>query len=332
MVAVPEIREYPRRVRRIERLINLIAALLETSRPMTAEQIKTGIAGYEQGNHEAFRRSFERDKKDLRDMGIPIETRPVSDDPFQEHVEGYIIPKDRYYLPDLDLEPDELAALKLASDAVLGGGEAAAAGLMKLSVDVPDSLGGPKLTWSAEVASESPLLSPLYSALLERVPVSFDYEPAKGPVATRRLEIYRLAHRHGNWYAIGRDLDRDEPRSFKLARIQGPVERLEGTYEMPKYFDAEAHIGGEAFEVGAGSETGTIRFSPALRWWAEQNMGNSPSTDGPDGSLDVEVPIGNLSALVSWVIAFGGGAEIVGPPVAREALLEHLLPFAEVTS
>ena len=298
---------------------------------MTAEQIKTGIAGYEQENHEAFRRSFERDKKDLRDMGIPIETRPVTEDPFQEHVEGYIIPKDRYYLPDLDLEPDELAALKLASDAILGGGEDAAAGLMKLSVDVPDSLGGPKLTWSAEVAAESPLLSPLYSALLERVPVTFNYEPVKGPVAARRLEIYRLAHFHGHWYVIGRDLDRDEPRSFKLVRIQGQVERLDGTYDIPKDFDAEAHIGGEAFEVGAGSEVGTIRFSDELRWWAEQNMVDSPSSEGPDGSLDVKVPIGNLSALVSWVIAFGGGVEIVEPPVARKALVDHLAPFTGAT-
>jgi proteasome accessory factor B len=141
-----------------------------------------------------------------------------------------------------------------------------------------------------------------------------------------------LAHRHGNWYVVGRDLDRDEPRSFKLARINGSVETLEGSYAIPKDFDAEAHVGGEAFEVGAGGTTGTIRFSSELRWWPEQNMADSASAEGPQGSLEVEVPIGNMSALVSWVIAFGGGVQIVSPGSARQALLDHLAPFAEAAS
>lgn len=326
MASGRKIPEYPRRVRRIERLINLIAALLETARPMTAEQIKTGIAGYEQGNHEAFRRAFERDKKDLRDMGIPIETRPVSEDPFQEHVEGYIIPKDRYYLPELDLEPDELAALRLAADAIMGSGDDAAAGLMKLSVDVPDSLGGPRVTWSAEVAAESPLLAPLYSALLERRPVSFEYETASGETARRSLEAYSLTHSRGNWYVVGRDQDRGELRSFKLARIKGLIEVGEGTYEIPKDFDPIEHLGGAAFEVGAG-EVGTVRFSSELRWWAEQNLSDKPTKEGPDGSLDVELSIGKPDALVSWVIGFGGGVEIVSPASARQALVDHLAPY-----
>lgn len=324
-------REYPRRVRRIERLINLIAALLETARPMTAEQIKRGIAGYEQGNHEAFRRAFERDKKDLRDMGIPIETRPVTEDPFQEHVEGYIIPKDRYYLPELDLEPDEFAALKLASDAIMGSAENAAAGLMKLSVDVPDSLGGPRVTWSAEIAAESPLLGPLYSALLERRPVAFDYESSSGELTRRRLQSYSLAHSRGLWYVVGHDLDRGEPRSFRLARIKGLIDELEGTYEIPREFDAIAHLGGEAFEVGA-SEFGTVRFSSDLRWWAEQNLADKPSTENPDGSLDVEVPIGRPDALVTWVIGFGGGVQIVAPDSLRRVMVEHLRPFVGARS
>ncbi len=64
-------------MRRIERLINLIAALLETSRPMSAEDIRRNIAGYDQPSHDAFRRAFERDKGSLRAMGIPLDVRPV---------------------------------------------------------------------------------------------------------------------------------------------------------------------------------------------------------------------------------------------------------------
>jgi proteasome accessory factor B len=69
-------------MQRIERLLNLIAALLDSARPMTAEEIRSRIAGYDQANHEAFRRAFERDKDALRGMGIPLEVR--STDPFAE--------------------------------------------------------------------------------------------------------------------------------------------------------------------------------------------------------------------------------------------------------
>src|ERR671916_3228940 len=127
-------------MRRIERLVNLIAALLETLRPLTAEDIRHQVAGYGGTSLEAFRRSFERDKETLRDMGVPLEIVPT--DAFSEQADGYIIPKDKYYLPELDLEPEELAALKLAADAVMSGGDQAGAGLMKLSIDVgDDSLG-----------------------------------------------------------------------------------------------------------------------------------------------------------------------------------------------
>src|ERR671919_1957396 len=80
---------YPRLMRRIERLINLIAALLEARHPMTAEDIRQSIAGYEQSSREAFRRSFERDKEALRAMGIPLELTP---DP-ATGTDAYHIPK-----------------------------------------------------------------------------------------------------------------------------------------------------------------------------------------------------------------------------------------------
>src|SRR5918992_1189633 len=108
-------------VRRIERLINLIAALLESRRPLTAEEIRAEIAGYDQETHEAFRRAFERDKEALRAMGVPLEVRPT--DPFSDQADGYFIDKSSYYLPELDLAPDELAALRLAADSVLGAKE-----------------------------------------------------------------------------------------------------------------------------------------------------------------------------------------------------------------
>ena len=315
-------------MRRIERLINLIAALLETSAPMTADDIRHRIAGYEAGTLEAFRRSFERDKADLRAMGIPIELRRI--DPLSE-VEGYVIPKSLYYLPQLDLEPDELAALRLAAESVLGGGDVAESGLMKLSVDAAaESWGGPRVVWGAGVAAEQPALAALYAALLERRAVSFGYRGAAAEESReRRIDPYGLVHRRGNWYLVGNDRDKGEIRAFKVTRMDGEPRVLEDRYEVPEGFRAEEHVAGEAWELGGAPATATVRFAPEVRWWAEQNHPDAPRRERPGGAVDVELQVSNVDALVSWAIGLGAGVEIVDPLSARAALLEHLAPFLE---
>jgi proteasome accessory factor B len=319
-------------MRRIERLINLIAALLEARRPMTAEEIRERIAGYEQTSHEAFRRSFERDKEALRAMGIPLE---LASDP-ATGADAYHIPKSRYYLPDLDLEPAELAALRIAADAILGSADAVRAGMMKLAADsdLPPSSGpsgGGRIAWGADIAAEQPLLGPLYAAVLERSPLTFGYQRGGSDTADpRRVEPYSLVHRRGHWYLVGRDQDRDAVRSFKVSRIRTAVETGPGTYTVPPQFDAGTHLSGEPWEVGGeDSGTATIRFSESLRWWAEQNFPDAPSSEGADGALLVELPVANIDALVSWVIGFGGEVEIVGPSQARQRLLTHLSAFTD---
>jgi predicted DNA-binding transcriptional regulator YafY len=313
-------------MRRIERLINLIAALLETPAPMTAEDIRTRIAGYEGTTLEAFRRSFERDKADLRAMGIPIELRRID---VLSETEGYVIPKSLYYLPQLDLEPDELAALKLAAESVLGGGDVAESGLMKLSVDAAaESWGGPRVVWGADLAAEQPALAAIYPALLERRSVAFRYRGAAASEGSEReVDAYGLVHRRGNWYVVGRDRAKDDVRAFKVARIEGEPRLLESLYEVPDGFRAEEHVAGEAWELGAAAATATVRFDADVRWWAEQNHPDAPRRERPGGAVDVELRVSNVDALVSWAIGLGPGVEILSPESARAALLAHLAPF-----
>ena len=319
-------------MRRIERLINLIAALLETPRPMTAEDIRNEIHGYdEQPTHEAFRRAFERDKESLRAMGIPIEMKPVTPDPFSEHVEGYYIPKESYYLPELDLEPDEVTALRLAAEAVMGGDEAAASGLMKLSAEGPmPGWSGPRVMWGADRATEQALLAPIYNALLGRTPLKFNYSPLKGELGERTVEPYGLVYRRGNWYLVARDTAKDALRSFRLSRVDGATEPQEGTYEIPADFDAAAYLEGESFEIGdEAPSNAVVRFPAALTWWAEQNMAGAPITTRDDGSSEVEVPVSNADALVSWVLNAGPGVEVLSPPEMRAAVVHRLEAFLE---
>lgn len=315
-------------MRRIERLINLVAALLETTRPMSADDIRNNIAGYgEAASFEAFRRMFERDKESLRNIGIPLEVVPL--DSYEDRRDGYIIPKARYYLPEIDFEPDEVAALRIVAQSLVRGGDQAEAGVLKLSIDNPGGgWSGPRLRWGADLAAEEPALGPLYSAVLDRVPVAFRYRSARAEGSSpREVEGYGLLHRWGHWYLVGRDRADDVVKSFKVARIEKAVRRLEGSYEVPADFDASEHLAGEAFTVGDEQIKATIRFAPTMRWWAEQNMSAAPSHEGPDGSLDVEMKVGNLDALVSWLIELGPGVEIVSPPEARSHLLEHLKTY-----
>jgi proteasome accessory factor B len=315
---------YPRHMRRIERLINLIAALLETSRPLTAEDIRQEISGYDQGNADAFRRAFERDKEALRAMAIPLELR--KSDPFSDVEDAYIIPKDKYYLPELDLDPEELAALGVAARAVLGATDHATSGLLKLTTEasVP-TWGEPRLLWGADVAAEQPLLGPLYGALLDRKAVRFNYR-SSGGTGQRTIEGYGLVHRRGNWYLVGNDPNDGVVKSFRVSRMAA-VEATEASYEIPAGFVAGDRLDHEPWELGPDPlQEATILFSESMRWWAEQNLPEANQQERDEGLL-VTVPFSNLDALVVWLLGFGAAVKLIEPASARERLLQHLAPY-----
>lgn len=315
-------------MRRIERLINLIIALLEARLPMSAEEIRTRIAGYDQPNFEAFRRAFERDKEALRAMGVPLVVQKVN--PLDEHSDGYTIPKDRYYLPQLDLEPDELAALRIATEAVLGSTEEAESGWLKLSVDAEVAPhGGPRVRWGADLDADQPTLGVLYEAQLDRRPVRFTYRVASGEESVREVEPYGLINRRGHWYLVGRDVDRSAERSFRLSRVRGTVEVLEGSYDVPSGFKAESHLPADAWEIGEEPVEAVLRFDRSMRWWIEQNLPDLHQSEAPEGSLDVTLTVANVDALVSWALGFGERIEILAPEEARRRLLKRLDPLLE---
>lgn len=311
---------------RVERLINLIAALLDSPRPMTAEEIRTRISGYDSPTDEAFRRTFERDKADLKAIGIPIE---LVEDPWGG-VPSYTIPKERYYLPDLDLEPDELAALRIAANAVLGSQGAAGSGLLKLSVAGPEvPWTGARLSWNADVAATEPLLSPLYEAISERRVVSFTYLSAGGPEArTRKVEPFALVHRRGHWYLIGRDREVAATRTFKLSRMTPPIEVGTETFTPPADLDPEAHIGGDSWTTGDDTILARVRFAEPVAWWARQAFPPERIAQAPSEAVDVEFPVASLDALSSFLAWWGTDVEVLQPPEARQHVVARLRALA----
>src|SRR3954451_22863682 len=207
--------------RRTERLLNLVICLLHTRAYLTADRIRELVAGYDEApTDEAFKRMFERDKEDLRDLGIPLETGATTawdDEP------GYRIAQRDYALPDITLEPDEAAAVGLAarmwSSASMGA--AATRGLRKLDAagvelaPLPEGL-QPRLEASG---AAFPLLA---EAVHDGRVVTFDYRTGAGVEQSRRtVEPWGVVWWHGRWYLVGHDRDRAAVRVFRISRIAG---------------------------------------------------------------------------------------------------------------
>src|SRR5215211_7844316 len=163
-----------------ERLLNLVICLLSTRRPLTKAQIRQAVPQYaENASTEAFERMFERDKDELRDLGIPLLTS--FDNPLFEDEVGYRVDRAAYALPEVSFEPDELAVLGLASrvwqQATLAGPASRALIKLKAAGVEPDesSLVGIE----PRVRTSEPAFEPIYAAVRDRQPVSFPYRAAR---------------------------------------------------------------------------------------------------------------------------------------------------------
>lgn len=300
---------------KLERLLNLMAALLETERPLTAEQIRTRIEGYPEAA-ASFRRSFERDKDDLREMGVPISVEPVpgSDPP----VDGYRIPKDEYYLDDPGLDPDELAALHLAASAVRVEGLSGAEAIRKLG----GASGAVQDSEALVSVPSDPRLSVLFDAIAQRRIVRFPYRDADREVEPGRLDLVR-----GRWYLTGHDRTRDGERHFRLDRIDGDVE-----VGPPSEFDRTIPATGvrlQPWELGdSAPRTARVLVDPDQATWATHHVGE-PAEVRPDGSIVLEFPVTNEAAFRSFVLTFLEHAEILEPPDIRDAMVAWLRDLAE---
>ncbi len=305
---------------RLERLINLVAALLHAERPLTADELRHRLPGYAE-DHGAFRRAFERDKEALRDLGIPVVLEAV-DDAAQPGVVGYRIPKEAYYLQDPGLAPDELAALHLAASAVRLEGANGVEALWKLGGELAEQgpLGGAGPMSSAVAALPGTAhLGPVFAAISARRRIGFTHRGRR-----RHVDPWRLSFRNGHWYLAGLDHDAGEERTFRLDRLESDVEVTgdEGAFERP------AHAGGQTppWEMG-GEEPLTARLlvDSGQAAWAAGHVGPE-AVEGwrPDGSVVLAVRVTNRDAFRSFVLGFLDHAEVLGPPELRAEMIEWL--------
>ncbi len=300
-------------VDRLERLVNLVVALLDTERPLTREELRQRVGGYSEDN-DNFHRNFERDKDLLRQMGIPVVAEGLGANLPAEAATGYRIPRDLYELPDPGLDAEELMALSLAVSAVEFDGSASGAAttaLRKLAgpgPTAPEGLAGPQSP-VADVPSDE-RVSALFSAVTERRVVRFDY----GGVA-RRVDPYRLSYRQGRWYLAGYDHGREGERLFRTDRIAGTVvlEDDAGAFERP-----QGTVAGPPppWRLGEDEEIVVdLRVDASQAPWVSSLAGGGTvAQPGGDGLVYFQLPVTNRAAFRGFVLGLLDHAEVMGPP------------------
>jgi proteasome accessory factor B len=306
----------------LERLLNLVALLLEARTPMTFEQIRQTLSdAYGQQDKASAKRMFERDKDALRDYGIPLDL--VATDIWDVE-QGYTISKEKYYLPEIAFTPEELAALFVAAQTG-GGGDAAEQAVRKLLYGADGGVlagltGGP-------LASGTPgtLLLAAADAAQRRRRVRFGYRTSRGTANDRDVDAYAMLCRGGHWYLVGLDRERDAVRAFRLTRFTSDIADSGEGSEPPPTFRAADHVLAGPWGVGEPSASATVAFAPEVLWWATAGLtGVTTEEPGPDGWTQVTLPLGDVSDLAGWVLQFGPDALAVEPDELREEVLARL--------
>lgn len=295
---------------KIERLLTLLNVLVDAPRAISAEDLRERVPGYPEED-ASFKRAFERDKDDLRDMGVPllVETVPGSDPPRL----GYRVRRQDFELRDPGLEPDELEALNLAAAVTGMGGGVERRALLKLGAPAGDA---PEVELPAD-----PDLVAAFAGVAERRRLAFRYHDVD-----RDLHPYRLEFLRGRWYLNGFDRTRGSDRWFRMDRVQGGVEVVGEAEAFERPETAVPGLQLDPWVLGGASEPvdAEVWFDPAVSHSVRSVLpAEAVARDDADG-LVVRLRVTNREGFRSWVLSFGDRAEVLGPIELRDAVVAWL--------
>ena len=298
----------------VERLINLLAFLLDATRPVTAEEIRRTVPGYSQSSRQAFRRMFERDKDSLRRLGISLELRATD---VWDVEKGYVVPDENYRAIDPGFTEEERTALALAVHVVRAGGWSEGPHALH-------KLGGARLTApagpvAADLGLEQSRLSLLFQAVLERRRVSFVYRDR-----SRIVEPYGMCHRRGRWYFAGSAPgDPTGNRTYRVDRAEGmETTGPAGAFDRPAGFRARDILSSLPWEEGAESQVARVRWAARAAWWARRRFGDAKVVErGEDGSMVLDIPYSVGEHLINILLDMDDSVEVLAPPDLRERLV-----------
>lgn len=308
--------------------MNLTICLLMARRFVEREQIRELVEGYHGLSDQAFERTFERDKDDLRAMGVPVETG--SNSPLFPDEVGYRIRRRDFELPEIDFTPAELAALGVAStvwdDARLGGQATAALAKLRASGLDPDA--DRVATFAPTVGAREPAFETLWQATLAGQPVAFTYRGL-----ARVVEPWRLVNRKGAWYLIGLDRTRGEGRSYKVSRIEDAPRLAKGEVTPPDPAVVEEHVRSltarrdtiATIAVRDGAAPDLVRFARPVGPDPEPTPDADPAAQPPPGFTAWRLRVASDPADAAGDIAwYGADVVVLDPPELAAAVRAHL--------
>ncbi|BBZ43871.1 helix-turn-helix transcriptional regulator [Mycobacterium parmense] len=326
---------------KVERLVNLVIALLSTRGYITAEKIRSTVAGYaDSPSAEAFSRMFERDKNELRDLGIPLEVgRASASDP----AEGYRINRDAYALPPVELTPDEAAAVAVAtqlweSPELITATQGALLKLRAAGVDVdPSEIGAPVAIASPAgvpgLRGSEDVLGILLAAIDSRQAVQFPHRPSRAePYSTRTVEPWGVVTQKGRWYLVGHDRDRDDIRVFRLSRIGPEVTPIgpPGAVTVPADADLPGIVAQKVSELPAGGQARVwVADGRATALRRAARTVTARQLGGRAGEV-IELDVTSTDQLARDIAGCGADAVVLEPQSLRDDVLTRLRAQAGV--
>ncbi len=301
------------------RQLSLVAFLMAERRPLTARDVKSNVEGYSEMSDEAFARRFYSDRAELIALGVPLHSQR---DEFTGE-ELYTLRSEQYFLPQLRLEEDELAALQTALYLLEGQfayAEPLRLALQNLALGRPAPLEAP--TESAvrvnvlgnDYSPEMPgRLTKLESAISKQRTVKFTYWTiGRDETNERTVNPYALFSDNGVWYVVGHDLDRGDERMFRVSRIRGEIRfatRRERDFRPPDDFDPSVFRGRPPWQIGEPTGEARIEVSPDTAWWVERAFADRGEVDGGVFAT----PYADLGQLAAWVLRQDGRARPLEP-------------------
>lgn len=315
-----------------QRLVNLVICLRSTNAYLSAEEIRRMVQGYDDCENEAaFLRMFERDKRELRDVGVPLDQGPslAPGSPI-----GYRIPAHGYELPEITLTAEQTGVLAVAAEVWREGERAARAGgaLAKLTAAGIDPVHDVGATVSVKDPAELSTAAVVAEAVAEGAVVTFSHTPAGATEPTsRRVEPWWTGSRQGHWYLVGHDLDRGEPRTFRLVRMSKVrTSKARRSAAVPPTADVLRLL-----------DEAISRLNPLVEatvWVAEERAAELRAMAGAQtpahrfgragSDLEISAPLGELSSIVA---SQGADAVALRPADLRVRVVSILTAAQEAT-
>jgi proteasome accessory factor B len=319
--------------RKTERILNLTICLLVSGRYLSKSRIREAVEGYHDLSDAAFERTFERDKDELRALGVPIEVGGY--DPLFEDEAGYRIVASEFELPAIDLDAEEASVIGVAARvwqhaSVAESTQSALAKLRAAGVE-PDT--SQLASLEPSVSAREPAFETLWNSVLDRTRVSFVYREG----ATRTLEPWGVTSSKGRWYVIGRDVDRDATRMFKMSRISGVPKRISrpGAFSVPDDLDLRALAQSLAPAEPTAQAVVGIRAGKAAPFRRRAQTAAHATADDPTapalpaGFEVVTVGYSDPWALAEEVARYAADVVVLEPLEVRRLVIRNLRAVAE---